>query len=49
MSFNVKYYEMLMLDIWPHKQKHPELHTSERTIVPRIVIFRLGTLVPNYY
>ena len=34
--------------IWPHKHKHPELNTSERTIVPRTVIFRLGTLVPNY-
>ena len=26
--------------IWPHKHKHPELNTSERTIVPRTVIFR---------
>ena len=34
--------------IWPHKHKHPELNTSERTIVPRTVIFRLGSLVPNY-
>ena len=40
--------------VWPHlviiyyKHKHPELHTSERTIVPRTVGFRLGTLVPNY-
>ena len=37
-----------MLDMWPHKQKHPVLHTSECTIVPRTVIFMLGTLVPNY-
>ena len=27
--------------IWPHKHKHPELNTSEHTIVPRTVIFAL--------
>ena len=36
--------------IWPHKHKHPELHTSECTIVLRTVIFRIGNgiFVPNY-
>ena len=29
---------MLMLDLYS-KQKHQEVHTSERTIVPRTVIF----------
>ena len=29
--------------IYDSKQKHKELHTSERTIVPRTVIFETGS------
>ena len=32
-------------DVHDPKQKHQELHTSERTIVPRTVIFCIWTLV----
>ena len=46
--FGVNFQNLVSCLIWPHKHKHPELHTLERTIVPRLVIFRLGTLVPNY-
>ena len=42
MSWNVKW-------VYDLKPKHPELHTSERTIVPRTVIFLWSCQLPWKY